>query len=113
MALDVCSEIRTKQQLIKTGQVQVKPTRRTKKATVDAAIQAFLSEEKRRVEADIISKTSLSSKEFKLRHISSFLKWKGVIYTQVITERTIDDYLLPIVEGTFLKAWLLTPPSLL
>ena len=42
MALDVWSEMRTKQQLIKTGQVQVKPTRRTKKATVDAAIQAFL-----------------------------------------------------------------------
>jgi len=38
MALDVCSEIRTKQQLIKTGQMQVKPTRRTKKTIVEATI---------------------------------------------------------------------------
>ena len=36
MAMDVWSEMRTTQQLITSGQVQVKPTRRTKKATVDA-----------------------------------------------------------------------------
>ena len=94
MAMDVWSEMRTTQQLITSGQVQVKPTRRTKKTSVDTSIDAFLSEERRRVDAEIISKLSLSSKEFKLRHVSEYLKWKGVTNTQEITETTFDDYLL-------------------
>ena len=74
MAMNVWSEMRTTQQLIKSGQVQVRPTRRTKKTSVDASIDAFLSEERRRVDAEIISKLSLSSKEFKLRHVYAYLK---------------------------------------
>ena len=71
MAMDVWSEMKTTQNLIKTGQVPVKPTRRTKKATVDVAIDEFLSEEKRRVDAGIIAEISFASKEFKLRHVSA------------------------------------------
>ena len=100
MAMNVWSEMRTTQQLITSGQVQVKPTRRTKKTSVDTSIDEFLSEERRRVDAEIISKLSLSSKEFKLRHVSAYLKWKGVAYTQEITERTFDDYLLFRKETT-------------
>ena len=44
MAMDVWSEMRTTQQLITSCQVQVKPTRRTKKTSVDTSIDEFLDQ---------------------------------------------------------------------
>ena len=91
-ALDFYTELRQLDKESGAFGIIVKTQKRSRRARIEISITEHLKEMQKRADAEIVTQGYIKTKEYRLRHIKSYLEFKQIKYVIDIIDSTFDDY---------------------